>query len=166
MKRIALWLAAAALLAICASGAMAAPASAEATIIQQTIAQPIFDTGLTDDCRAGVTGTITGTDVVTFQTVEDSVGFHTTGTTVDTARIDWSDGSYSIVESIDHFSFGTVGGEFGVKTVAHQDSGTTYSADGVFLSRATGHVVEHFTATDGVYRVKFERAQFRSFGSC
>jgi hypothetical protein len=164
MKRIAVWLAAVTLLAILASTAMAAPASAEATIIRQTITTPIFDTGLPDDCRPGITGTITGTDVVSFQRVETSTGFHFTGTIVDTVRIDWSDGSYLIGESIDHFSGGTVGQEFGVFTVAHQDSGNTYSADGVFLFRGTGHVVEHFTITDGVVRVDFEHLRF--FSSC
>ena len=124
MKRIALWLVAVALLAILASAAMAAPASAEVTIIRDTITTPIFDTGLTDDCRAGVTGTITGTDVVSFQTVETSVGFHTTGTTVDTARIDWSDGSYSIIESIDHFSSGPSGGSSGSKRSPTRTPGT------------------------------------------
>ena len=100
MKRIALWLAAVGLLAIWATTAMAAPASAEATIIRDTSTTPIFETGLTDDCRAGVTGTLTGTHVLSFQSVETSVGFHITGTVVDTGCIDWSDGSYTIIESV------------------------------------------------------------------
>ncbi len=158
MKRIALVLGAAALLAIPAGLAMSAPASAAAIVIRGTVTTPIFAPGLPDDCRPGITGTLVGTDVVSFQSVQTAQGFHVAGTTVDSGRIDWSDGTYTIVESVDHFSFNAVGKGTTVFTQAHTDSGNTYTADGVFLFRTTFHLVEHFTVTDGdVTRVEFQR---------
>jgi hypothetical protein len=54
-----------------------------------------------------------------------------------------------------------------VNTVAHEDSGNTYSADGVFLYRSTFHAVERFTITKGdVTRVEFDRGHFHFFGDC
>ena len=103
MKKIALGLAVTALLAISAGTAMTAPASAAPIIIRQTITTPIFETGLPHDCRPGLTGTIVGTEVVRSQSVETLQGFHIHGTIVDTARIDWSDGSYTLIHSVDHF---------------------------------------------------------------
>jgi hypothetical protein len=165
MKRIALALGVAALLAIPAGTALAGPASA-AIVIRDTITSPIFETGLTDDCGLGLTGTLVGTDVVSYQSVETSQGFHIAGTIIDTGRIDWSDGTYSIIESVDHFSF-DVGRGTTVFTNAHEDSGNIYTADGVFLFRGTFHLVEHFTVTDGVVvRVDFVRSRLHFFGDC
>jgi hypothetical protein len=53
-----------------------------------------------------------------------------------------------------------------VFTLAHEDSGNTYTADGVFLFRGTFHLVEHFTVTDGVIRVDFVRFHLHFFGEC
>jgi hypothetical protein len=166
MKKIALALAAAGLLAI-AAGTTTAPASAAPAIIRDTVATPIFEAGLTDDCRPGLTGTIVGTDVMSFQSVETSQGFHIEGTFVDTARIDWSDGSYTLIESFDHFSFNAVGQGTTVFAETHTDSGDVFSADGIFQFRTTFHEVEHITVTNGdVTRVEFERGHFHSFGDC
>jgi hypothetical protein len=80
---------------------------------------------------------------------------------------DWTDGTYTIIESIDRFSFNAVGNGTTVNTVAHEDSGNTYSADGVFLYRSTFHAVERFTVTKGdVTRVEFDRGHFHFFGDC
>lgn len=167
MKRIALALGAAALLAILAGTAMSAPASAAAIVTRGTINNPFVLTGLPDDCRPGLTGTLVGTHFVSFQSVETAQGFHVTGTIVDSGRIDWSDGTYSIIESVDHFSYNVVGKGTTVFTLAHEDSGNTYTADGVFLFRITFHLVEHVTVTDGdVTRVDFERGHFHFFGDC
>jgi hypothetical protein len=165
MKRIALALGAAALLAIPASTALASPAASAAIVIRDTITSPIFETGLTDDCSPGLTGTLVGTDVFSYQSVETSQGFHIAGTIIDTGRIDWSDGTYTIIESVDHFSF-DVGKGATVFTNAHEDSGNTYTADGVFLFRGTFHLVENFTVTDGVVRVDFVRSRLHFFGDC
>src|SRR6266536_591022 len=119
MKRIALGLAATALLAISAGTAMTAPASAAPIIIRDTVSTPIFEPGLTDDCRPGLTGTIVGTNVFSFQSVETLQGFHIQATSVDTARIDWSDGSYTLVDSVDRFSFDVVGQGTTVFTETH-----------------------------------------------
>ena len=145
---------------------LAAPASAAAIVTRDTVTTPIFETGLPDDCRPSVTGVLTGTDVVSYQSVETSQGFHIVLTVVDSGQIAWSDGTYTIIEAISHVSFiDTVAGTT-VSTVAHQDSGNTYSADGAFLSRATFHIVERLTVSDGVVRVQFERGHFHFFGGC
>jgi hypothetical protein len=116
--------------------ALAGPASAAAIVIRGAVTTPIFETDLPDDCRPGITGVLSGTDVVSYQSVETSQGFHIVLTVVDTGQIAWSDGTYTIIEAIGHGSFvNTVAGTT-VSTVAHEDSGNTYSVDGVFLSRA------------------------------
>ena len=166
MKKIALGLAAAALLAISAGTAMTAPAWAAPIIIRDTVTSPIFETGLTDDCRPGLTGTIVGTDVMSFQSVETPEGFHTHGTFVDTGRIDWSDGSYTLIDAVDHFSFNAVGHGTAVFTETHTDAGDFFSAGGVFQFRRTFHEVEHFTVTNGVVRVDLNKGHFHFFGDC
>lgn len=146
--------------------ALAAPASAVAIVTRDTVTTPIFETDLRDDCRPGITGVLIGTDVVSYQSVETSQGFHIVLMVVDTGQIAWSDGTHTIIEAISHVSFvDTVAGTT-VSTVAHQDSGNTYSADGVLLSRATFHIVERLTVSDGVVRVQFERGHFHFFGGC
>jgi hypothetical protein len=152
--------------AVLLSLVLTAPAWAAAIVIRDTITTPIFEAGLPDDCRPGVTGVLTGTDVVSYQSVETSQGFHVVLTVVDAGQIAWSDGTYTIIEAIGHVSFvETVAGTT-VSTVAHQDSGNTYSADGAFLSRATFHIVERLTVVAGMVRVAFERGQFHFFGGC
>src|SRR5205085_6874256 len=136
---------------------LAGPAGATPTIIRETITTASTDSGLQHDCRAGVTGTITGTDVLTYQSVETAQGFHFVGTAVDTGRIDWSDGTYAIIYSIDHLSFNTGKGDV-VFTTAHWDTGDNYAADGTFLFRVTFRSTEHFTVTKGdITRIEFER---------
>jgi hypothetical protein len=166
MKKIALGLAVTALFAISAGTGMTAPASAAPIIIRQTITTPIFETGLPHDCRPGLTGTIVGTEVVRSQSVETLQGFHVHGTIVDTARIDWSDGSYTLIHSVDHFSFNALGQGTTVFTNAHTDSGDFFSAGGVFQFRDTFHEIEHFTVTNGVVRVDLNKGHFHFFGDC
>ena len=167
MTKLALRLtAAAALLAISAATAITAPASAAPIIMRDTVTTPIFEPGLTDDCLPGLTGTIVGTDVMSYQSVETAQGFHIHGTFVDTARIDWSDGSYTLINSVDHFSFGAVGHGTSVFTETHTDSGDFFSADGVFQFRRTFHETEHVTVTDGVVRVDLSKGHFHFFGDC
>jgi len=167
MKKIAFRLAAAALLAIAAGTAMTAPASAAPIIIRDTITTPIFETGVAHDCRAGVTGTLVGTRVLSFQSVETPRGFHIEGTFKDTARIDWSDGSYSLAESTDTFAFNAVGQGTSVFTRAHTDAIDYFSPSGVFEFRDTFNEIEHLTVTNGdVTRVEFERGHLHFFGDC
>ncbi len=163
---IALRLVATALLAIPAGTAMAGPASAAPIIIRETVSSPIFETGVPHDCRPSLTGTIAGTDVLSYQSVETAQGFHIHGTIVDTARIDWSDGSYTLTESVDRFSFNAAGQGTEVFTETHQDSGDFFSPAGVFEFRATFHEVAHFTATDGIVRVDLQKGHFHFFGDC
>ena len=164
MKRITLAVAMS-VLAIATGASTAAPATAAAEVARHTITSPFSESGLPDDCRPGITGEISGTEVVDLQSVETSTGFHVYGTTTDTGRIDWSDGSYTVIEAVDHFSF-TAGRQTTVFTNAHQDSGNTYSASGVFLFRSTFHIAERITVTGGVTRVEFERGHLHIFGDC
>src|SRR5215211_4874843 len=125
------------------------PASAGATVLRGTTESPIGDAGLTDECRPGITGELSGTEVVNFHSVETATGSHVAGTTTDTGRINWSDGSYTIIRSVDHFAFNT-GPHTAVFNLAHEDSGDTYSASGAFLFRLTFRSVERFTVTGGI----------------
>jgi hypothetical protein len=167
MRLIAGAFGATALLAIAAGTALAASASAAATVSREVTPYTIFETGLTDECLPGLTGTLTGTGVFSVQTVETAQGFHRFAVDIGTAgRIDWSDGSYSIItKSSDRFLFNAGNGTTAfVFTLPHVDSLTTYTADGEFLYRAALHHVEHFTVTDGVFRVEFDHFHF--VGGC
>jgi hypothetical protein len=164
MKRIPLAIAMF-VLAVLVGASTAAPATAAALVNRDTITMPIQESGVPDECRPGITGEVSGTEVIEIQSVETSTGFHVYGTSTDTGRIDWSDGSYTIIESVDQFSFNT-GKQTFVFTNAHEDSGNTYSASGEFLFRITLHSVEHFTVSGGVTRVEFGRGQPRIFGDC
>ena len=144
---------------------LAAPASAAAIVTRDTVTGTSTESGLLDDCRPGITGTIVGTDVFQFQTVEAADGFHFAGTDSGTGRIEWSDGTYTIIGFTDHLSFNAAGSGTTVFTNAHEDSGDTYAADGAFLYRGTFHLVERMTVTDGVVRVEFERGHFHFFGA-
>jgi hypothetical protein len=164
MKKITLGLAVAALLATCAATAMTA--SAAAIIIRDTFTTPIFEPGLTDDCRPGLTGTLVGTGAVRFQSVETAHGFHIHVTSGGPGRIDWSDGSYTLIDSVDHTSFHDVGQGTEVFTETHTDGADFYSAAGVFEFRRTFHEVQHFTSGNGVVRVDLTNGHFHSFGDC
>jgi hypothetical protein len=165
LKKLALLFGIFVLVSVAVVTANVVPASAAATVIRGTTESPIADTGLMDDCRPGVTGDLSGTEVVDFQSVETAEGFHIVGTTTDTGRIDWSDGSYTIIESVDHFAFDS-GRQTTVFTLAHEDSGDTYSASGAFLFRLTFHSVERVTVTAGIPHAEFERGHVHVFGNC
>src|SRR5215471_9346041 len=122
MKRLML-LVASAVLAAASAATIAAPASADAVVTRQTVttvSPPM--TGLTDGCHPGATGTITGTDTLSYQKVQTANGLHFEGTDVASGRIDWSDGSYTIIGSTDHTAFDTTAGTT-VFTNAHVDFG-------------------------------------------
>ena len=166
MKKIALGLAVTALLAISAGLAMTAPASATPLIIRDTFTIPTFEAGLTDDCRPGLTGTLVGTAVISFQSVETAQGFHIHLTINGPGRIDWSDGSYTLIDSVDHTSLHDVGQGTGVFAETHTDGADFYSAAGVFEFRRTFHEVQHFTFSNGVVRVDLNQGHFHMFGDC
>src|SRR5215204_5716236 len=143
-KRIAFGLVAG-LAALAAGASTTAPASAAAIVIRDTITTPFTESGVPNDCRPDVTGSLEGTDVLDFQSVETEEGFHVTGTVTDSGRIDWSDG-----------------------TLASQSSPNTFSAEGGFLYGFTFHLVRHVTVTNGdVIRVEFERGRtVHTVGDC
>jgi hypothetical protein len=102
---------------------------------------------------------------LSYQSVQTASGFHLEGTEVASGRIDWSDGSYTIIGSTDRFTFNTTAGTT-VETETHVDFGDNYSADGVLLFHTTFHEVRHITVTDGVViRVAFEFNRDHVFGS-
>jgi hypothetical protein len=142
-------------------------ASAAPIIIRDTITIPFFETGVPHDCRPGVTGTVVATEVFDFQSLETPQGFHIEGTDTGTGRIDWSDGSYTLIDFFDHFAFNAVGQGTSVFTNAHTDAGDFFSPSGVFEFRDTFHLIEHFTVTNGdVTVVDFVRGHFHFFGDC
>jgi hypothetical protein len=152
---------------VAGAAAVDAPASAAPTIIRETVTTPFHESGLTDDCRPGLTGTLNGIDVLRYQSVESAHSFHIHGTEGGPGRIDWSDGSYTLIDSVDRFSFNAAKGEHQTFAETHVDSGDFYSAAGVFEFRVTFHEVEHFTVTaDGSLRVEFERGHFHFSGDC
>jgi len=148
MKRLALH-ATTALLAAAATAATAASASGNAVVTPQIITTALTGTIPSDNCDPGATGTISGSDTLSFQSVQTTNGFHVAGTDVQSGRIDWSDGSYSIIGSRDHFAFNTTFGTT-VNTNTHVDSADNYSADGVLVSQGTFYAETHFTVTNGV----------------
>jgi len=149
-----------------AAAATAAPASAQALVVRGAITNAGSDTGLTDGCHPGATGAIRGTDTFSYHSVEAPAGtFHFVATDVASGRIDWSDGSYTIIGSTDHSAFTTTGGTT-TTTEAHVDFGDNYSADGVFLFHTTYHSTSHITVTNGdVVRVVFDFNHQHVFGS-
>jgi hypothetical protein len=153
-------LVAAALVAAALSAIGATPAMAAAVVTHQTIttvADP--ETIPSDSCHPGATGVLTGSLTVRSVTVHVGDRFHVSGTGVSPGRIDWSDGSYSIINSTDHFAF-NAGTGTAVYTDAHVDTADNYSADGVLESQGLFRSVEHFT--NGVIeRVAFERGHVR-----
>ena len=167
MKKLALLVAAATVFAIAVVATIATPASAAAGVTRETIMEPISETGITDPCLPGETGTLAATAVVSLQTVETAGNVHVRGTEVDSGRIDWSNGDYTIIGSTDHFSFtGKAEGMF-VNTNAHVDFGYFYGPQDDFLFRETFHPVQHITVTNGdVTRVEFVRGHLHFFGGC
>ena len=165
MRRIAFVLVVAAAAASLAAST-AAPGSA-ATIIRETITSPFSEADVPHDCRPGVTGTVQATEVFSYQSVETKTGFHIHGKFVDSGRIDWSDGTYTIIASVDRFAMNAAGKGTEIFTLTHEDSGDFYSADGTFEFRATFHLVEHVTVTDGnVTRVEFQKGHIHFSGDC
>ena len=153
------------LTAVVALAVTALPGWAAATVVRGTEEMPIGQTNLTDECRPGITGELSGTTVTRFRSTETANGFHIAGTTTDTGRIDWSDGSYTIIGSVDHFAFNT-GPRTTVFNLAHKDSGDTFSASGAFLFRLTFHSVERVTVVGGIPHAEFERGHVHIFGNC
>ena len=146
-------------LAVSATAAMTASASASASAAAVVTRVSITIPGgpdpvQSDNCGAG---TISGTDTVTYTSVQAPTGgFHIAGTDTGTARVDWPDGSYTLEGFTDHFSVVATAGTT-VVTDAHTDFAYNYSAGGVLQSQGKFYATEHFTVTNGVIvRVDFD----------
>jgi len=160
--RVAFGLLIAASLAV--AGAL--PASAAATVTRDTITITTVEPGQTDDCRPGITGTLVATVVISFQRVDTVQGFHVDETDTANGTITWSDGSYSLINSVDHFTRNIFDSGMRVVSLTHNDSVDTFTADGVFLFRLTFQEVFHFTFIDGVSVVTVDFGHFHTFGAC
>jgi hypothetical protein len=119
MKRFR-FLATAALVVAAATAATSAPASAAAVVTRQMITSFSTDTIPSDTCHPGATGMLSGTDTLSYQSVQTAKGFHLEGSDVASGRIDWSDGSYSIIGSTDRFAFNTTIGTNGLHRCARR----------------------------------------------
>jgi hypothetical protein len=151
--------------AVALAAAVGASAADGASVTRETVTESFTET-VTNDCGPAVTGTLNGTGVTITQSVQTARGFRVTGTSTGTGRIDWSDGSYTLIDSIDRFSFEAVGKGTTIFAETHMDSGDNYTADGVFSVRQTFHEVEHITVVDGVVQVDLTKGHFHVFGIC
>ena len=151
--------------AVCAFLLMPATtlAAPGAIVARDVITTPFAESGL-EGCAPGVTGTFVGTNVLSYQTVETAHGFHVAGTTVDSGRFEWSDGTYAIIDSVDRFAFNTGAGAE-VLTNTHVDSVDVYSTEGdVLLFRVTFHLMHRYTTSpDGVTRVDIVKSHEHVF---
>ena len=153
-----------ALIVLVAALWLAAPASAT-VITRDTTTTQITET-VVKDCDSTVSGTLTGTGVVTFQTVENERGFHAVVREADSGRIDWNDGSYTLIDSIDRWSFNAVGPGTQTFTLTHVDTGDTYASDGTLLNQLSFHEIQHLTVTNGdIVRVQIEFGHFHVTGA-
>jgi hypothetical protein len=128
------------------------PAHAGSAVISTYTLEDTFkEKNITDDCLPGAKGSLEATSVITEQKVETSTGFRLTGLAVDSGRIDWTNGDYTIVGSTDRYTVDysvPAQGTF-QNTDAHQDYGDFYTADGTLLFRQVFWSAEHTTITNG-----------------
>jgi hypothetical protein len=157
----------------------AATAQAGATVLRFEFTTPFTDFVPSDDCRPGVSGIVTGTEVLVGQRVEappPSTGYRLHGLVTDTFTIQFSDGSYGVGESSDRFAAPFVingpshATATSVATFAHVDAMTVYDGDGHVIGTETFRVVEHITFKDypplggppgdnDIVRVSFDRGR-------
>jgi hypothetical protein len=148
--------------------AVMAPSTASATVVTRdtiiVVAQP--DT-VVSDCDPTLTGTITGQGTFSFQTVENVQGFHAVVLEAGTGRIDWNDGTYTLITSVDRSSFNGVRAGSQTFTLTHLDTGDTYAADGTALGKSAFQEVQHITVTNGgIVQVSIEFGHFTAAGGC
>ena len=155
---------AAAVLALIATLGTAAQAGA-ATVTRETFVNPFTEPGV-DDCRPGITGTVSGTDVLDVQGVETDNGFHLKGTSVGTGRMDWNDGTYSLLSWKTEFTFQVPRESTTAYHEAHVDYLDTYAADGTFLFHEAFRVVERFAIVDGEVSQDFHKITVHFHGDC
>lgn len=132
---------------------------------RETLTIPFTEPAV-DDCRPGLAGTVTRTDVVGVHSVETANGFHLKGTSTGTGRIAWDDGTYTLISWKTEFTFQAPREGTTTYKETHKDYGHTYSADGTFPFRTTFHLVEKIAVVDGVVRLDFNKGNLRIYGSC
>jgi hypothetical protein len=157
----------------------AGAAQAEATVLRFEFITPFTDFVVSDDCRPELSAIVTGTETLVGQRVETpppSSGYRLHGQITATFTFQFSDGSYGVGESTDHFAAPFVltglGQETAISviTFAHVDTVTVYDAGGRVIGTNTFRVIEHITFNDvaplggppddnDIVRVSFDRAR-------
>ena len=99
-------------------------------------------------CFEGVTGTISGTDILSGHYNNSPDLFHFDGTETVDYRIDFNDGRYAIGESSERVSFSASGGRTEITTNTGQEQATVYAPDGRVIGTVTIRSVFHLTWTD------------------
>lgn len=108
----------------------------------------------------GHSAVMTGTETLSYQTVETPQGFHVEGIDEGSWTATIEGGGSAVGGSIDRFAFNAGPGDT-VNKDTHVDWATIYGPDGEFLFDATFRVVEKFTITgDGHVVVDFARIVF------
>ena len=114
---------------------------------------------VSDTCRGGLPGSLTGTSVTTGQLVSTDTGNHVQGTQTGTFRVDYADGSYALGSFSSPFESG---GPFMPPVAVFTDTDTLlakltiHDANGEQLGAETIHWVQHMTVTimDGDVNVR------------
>jgi hypothetical protein len=110
----------------------------------------------------GLSGTTTTTVTVDGRYTDIGNGAqHVSETDTFDRRSDWSDGTYLISHSTVHAEFDTNGFGDAEFTLAQQDRGTDYSADGQVLGHRTVFTLVHFTWHDDFQTVISSPSEFR-----
>ena len=139
-------------------------AASPAIVVRETITFP-FTFEEPDFFCTGHSAVATGTETLSYQTVETAKGFHVQGIDEGSFTATIEGGGYALGGSIDRFAFNAGPGDT-VNNDTHVDWISIYGPDGEFLFDATFRVVEKFTITgDGHVRVDFARIVFND-GPC
>jgi hypothetical protein len=99
-------------------------------------------------CFEGVTGTISGTDILSGHYNNSPALFHFDGTETVEYRIAFNDGRYAIGGSSERVSFGASGGRAEIETNTGREQATVYAPDGSVIGTVTIRSVFHVTSVD------------------
>ena len=88
-----------------------------------------------DPLLEGVTGTISGTDILSGHYNNSPALFHFEGTETVDYRVDFNDGRYAIGASSERLAFSASGGRAEIETHIGRDQATAYAADGASSAR-------------------------------
>jgi hypothetical protein len=107
-----------------------------------------FSDTVQDPCSEGVTGTISGTDILSGHYNNSPDLFHFEGTETVDYRVDFNDGRYAIGASSERLAFSASGGRAEIETHTGRNQATVYAADGSVIGTVTIRNVFHITSVD------------------